>query len=79
MGLDIRLPIALLFAVLGGLLAIFGAFSDRSIYSRSLGINVNLLWGSILFIFGTALWLAAKMGAKAASAKHRAPNQPAAE
>ena len=58
MGLDIRLPIGLMFTVLGGLLAVYGALSDRSIYARSLGINVNLLWGSILFVFGLALFLA---------------------
>jgi len=64
MGLDIRFPIALLFTVLGGLLAAFGAVSDRSIYARSLGINVNLLWGSILFLFGIALFLAARRAAR---------------
>ena len=63
MGLDVRFPISLLFTVLGGLLAAFGAFSDRSIYSRSLGINVNLLWGSVLFLFGLFLWLAARKSA----------------
>jgi hypothetical protein len=52
MGLDIRLPIGLLFSVLGLLLAGFGVFSDKGIYQRSLGLNVNLAWGLILLIFG---------------------------
>jgi multisubunit Na+/H+ antiporter MnhG subunit len=52
MGLDIRLPIGLLFSVLGLLLAGFGVFSDKGIYQRSLGLNVNLAWGVILLIFG---------------------------
>ena len=69
MGLDIRLPIGLMFTVLGGLLAVYGALSDRSIYARSLGINVNLLWGSILFVFGLALFLATRRAVNA-SRKH---------
>jgi hypothetical protein len=36
MGLDIRLPIGLLFSVLGLLLAGFGAVSEKGIYERSL-------------------------------------------
>jgi multisubunit Na+/H+ antiporter MnhG subunit len=52
MGLDIRLPIGLLFSVLGLLLAGFGVFSDKGIYQRSLGLNVNLAWGIVLLIFG---------------------------
>jgi len=52
MGLDIRLPIGMLFTVIGLLLAIFGALSNSAIYERSLGINVNLSWGIVLVIFG---------------------------
>jgi hypothetical protein len=52
MGLDIRMPIGLLFSVLGLLLAGFGVFSDKRIYQRSLGFNVNLAWGIVLLVFG---------------------------
>ena len=52
MGLDIRLPIGLLFSTLGALLVGFGAFSNKGIYERSLGINVNLAWGAVLLAFG---------------------------
>jgi hypothetical protein len=52
MGVDIRLPIGLLFGVIGLLLAGFGAFSDKGIYVRSLGFNVNLAWGVVLLVFG---------------------------
>lgn len=57
MGLDIRLPIGLLFVLLGGLLACFGLFGDRTIYHRSLDINVNLWWGLLMFAFGIVLLL----------------------
>ena len=52
MGLDIRLPIGLMFAIIGVVLAIFGLLADADVYARSLGYNVNLWWGSILFVFG---------------------------
>ncbi len=57
MRVDIRLPIGLMFAVLGALLAIFGVFSNRAIYERSLGININLWWGVILLAFGIVMYL----------------------
>ena len=63
MGLDIRLPIGLMFAILGALLAGFGLFSDKSIYDRSLGINLNLIWGTILIGFSVILlWLGSRKG-----------------
>ena len=52
MSLDIRIPIGLLFAIVGLILAVFGLVSDPSIYERSLGINVNLDWGCVLVAFG---------------------------
>lgn len=59
MGLDIRLPIGLLLAINGLLLAGYGLVSDPAIYQRSLGMNVNLGWGSVLLMAGLVfLWLA---------------------
>ncbi len=60
MQLDIRLPMGLLFLILGAILVGYGLMSDPVIYStHSLGQNVNLLWGSIFALFGVAmLWLA---------------------
>jgi len=52
MSLDLRVPIGLLFAALGALLAVYGLFSDPAIYRVSLGINVNLWWGLVLAGFG---------------------------
>ncbi len=61
MGLDIRIPIGLMFAILGILLTGFGLFSDRSIYERSLGININLIWGIVLIGFSAVLlWLGSR-------------------
>jgi hypothetical protein len=55
MKLDLRLPIGLMFAIIGVLLALFGLVSDQSIYQRSLGINVNLWWGLVLLAFGLVM------------------------
>ena len=52
MSLDLRVPIGLLFAALGVLLAVYGLMSDPAIYQASLGINVNLWWGLVLAGFG---------------------------
>jgi hypothetical protein len=60
MGLDIRLPIGLLFSVIGLLLGGFGAFGDKTIYQRSLGVNVNLAWGAVLLVFGAIMVMLAR-------------------
>lgn len=60
MTLDLRLPIGLMFSLFGAMLAIFGAVSDSSIYARSLGINVNLIWGVVLLVFGAGMLFLAR-------------------
>ena len=42
MSLDIRIPIGLMFGMIGLILVVFGLISDPEIYKCSLGINVNL-------------------------------------
>lgn len=66
MGLDIRMPIGWLFSILGLMLAIFGLISDRSIYAQSIGININLIWGLALIVFGI-LMLMLSIRSKAAA------------
>ena len=55
MRLDVRVPAGLMFVIVGALIAGYGAFGDGSIYARSLGINVNLIWGTTLVVGGAAL------------------------
>jgi hypothetical protein len=57
MGLDIRLPIGMMFSLLGALLALYGLAtgSDSALYASSLGININLCWGIVLFLFGALM------------------------
>lgn len=65
MGLDIRLPMGAMFAILGAMLALYGLFSDPEIYARSLGYNVNLWWGLALFIFGLVFLYYGRRGTSA--------------
>lgn len=55
MQLDLRLPIGMMFTMFGVILAGYGLVSDRAIYARSLGINVNLWWGLVLLAFGLVM------------------------
>lgn len=64
--LDLRWPIGLMFSLIGALLVIYGAatHSDTALYQRSLGININIVWGIVLLIFGVLMVLGAVMGKK---------------
>jgi len=58
MRLDIRVPIGLMFTIMGAILVLVGLFADRAIDARSLGLNVNLWWGLVLLAVGALLlWL----------------------
>jgi FtsH-binding integral membrane protein len=64
--LDLRLPIGLMFSLVGGLLAIYGlvTWNDPKCYQCSLGININLWWGLILTVFGLVMWIFARRAAR---------------
>jgi hypothetical protein len=73
MRLDIRLPIGLMFTVLGALLTIFGLFEDREIFRRSLGLNVNLWWGLVMLVFGVIMFLLGRRGTATARLTEESP------
>ena len=61
MGLDIRIPLGMIFLIIGGIMAIFGiATHGGAIYDRSLGIDLNLTWGAIMFVFGAIMFFVGK-------------------
>jgi hypothetical protein len=67
MSLDLRLPIGLLFTLLGLILILYGLFSDPALYEASLGININTWWGVVMAGFGgIMLALAWRAGGRAA-------------
>ena len=59
MNVDLRFPLGLLFFVFGVMLTLFGLFTDRATYERSLYINVNLWWGLVMLLFGGLMFFAA--------------------
>ena len=64
MSLDIRTPIGLMFSVFGVILTVYGFLSDRVIYDRSLGININLFWGIALLAFGAGMLMLGMRGGR---------------
>lgn len=62
MGIDIKIPIGLMFTILGILLTIYGILtaSDTELYARSLNINVNLWTGLFMVVVGILLLLFSK-------------------
>jgi len=66
MGLDIKLPIGLMFTVFGVMLTIFGIATggDVEMYKKSLDININIWSGVIMTIFGIAMLIPALLQRK---------------
>jgi protein-S-isoprenylcysteine O-methyltransferase Ste14 len=54
---DIRIPIGLMFSVIGVIISILGilTMSNSEMYQKSLGINVNLFMGVLMLIFGLVM------------------------
>ena len=54
MGLDIKIPIGLMFSILGVILTLHGILTadDTEMYARSLGHNINLWSGLFMLLFG---------------------------
>jgi hypothetical protein len=56
---DLRVPLGWLFLILGGLLIVSGLKAPATSDGISLGINIDLIWGSTLLAFAIiCLWFA---------------------
>jgi hypothetical protein len=64
MSLDLRIPMGLLFTMVGAILTAFGLGTRDSstLYARSLGIDANLWWGVVLLVFGIAMLTLGRRG-----------------
>ena len=80
MGLDLRWPIGLMFSIIGALLAIAGLMSgsNEETLKRTLNINIDLIWGLVLLVFGAFMLLLAWRGNKAAGSQPPGPENPGA-
>jgi hypothetical protein len=81
MQLDLRIPMGLLFTLVGVILAAFGAATNSDpaqfshLYAKSLGINVNLWWGLVLLVFGQVMF---QMGRRSQRRLEKTPPAPKA-
>jgi hypothetical protein len=73
MRLDIRLPIGLMFTVLGALLVVVGLFGGKSFVEQSRGTNVNLWWGIVMLVFGVVMFILGRRGTATARLAEESP------
>lgn len=62
MGLDIRLPLGMIFLITGAMMAGYGLFTrgNAALYEKSMGINLNLTWGLVMLVFGAIMFVAGR-------------------
>ena len=63
MGLDIKIPIGLMFSIFGIILTILGLVtnSNTEMYQQSLGHNINLWSGIFMIAFGAFMLLTSNL------------------
>ncbi len=65
MNLDLRIPMGLMFLIVGAMLTVFGLFTQGSpIYEKSAGMNINLICGVVMLIFGGSMFLLGRRAQK---------------
>jgi hypothetical protein len=75
MRLDLRIPMGLMFTIVGAILAVFGLVThDSTIYARSAHMDINLVWGCVMLAFGLIMFL---MGRRADRQPKELPLEPA--
>ena len=72
MQLDIRLPIGLMFSVLGILLLIVGLFAGGQ-STQSQQTSVNLWWGLVMLVFGIVMFVLGRRGTATARLTEESP------
>jgi hypothetical protein len=71
MNLDLRIPMGLMFTIVGAMMSIFGFVTRGSaIYARSDGMNINLVWGLVMLAFGITMFMLGRRADK------RPPSKP---
>ena len=71
---DLRRPLGWLFSTLGILLVIAGLRATPAADARSLGININLIWGVVMIAFAlVCLWLARREARRRTEAADSSP------
>ena len=55
MSFDLRIPVGLMFTLFGLILVGVGLLGSPALSEQSLGININLWWGVVQFVFGASM------------------------
>jgi hypothetical protein len=65
--MDLRIPIGVLFVVLGAILGVYGVMTagDTQMYERAGGLNINLWWGLAMLVSGAVFLALAARGRRA--------------
>ena len=66
MGVDLRIPVGALFALIGVLLGVYGGATLGQPGTAPTGVPINLVWGLVLLDFGTAMLTLARRARRAA-------------
>jgi len=63
MGLDIKIPIGMMFTLLGIIVTILGlvTMGDTELYRQSLGYNINLFSGITMLVFGAFMLFTSRL------------------
>jgi uncharacterized protein YhhL (DUF1145 family) len=65
MNLDLRIPMGLMFTITGAIMSVFGFFTRGSVmYEKSAGMDINLIWGAVMLIFGLTMLLLGRRAQK---------------
>jgi multisubunit Na+/H+ antiporter MnhG subunit len=61
---DPRISMGMLFTLIGTILTAFGLAtrSNPDVYAKSMGIDANLWWGLVLFVFGVVVLMLGRRG-----------------
>lgn len=77
MGLDIRYPLGLIFTITGVIMMIYGLLTNGSnMYAQSDGMNINAIWGIVMFVFGALMLVLGRRSARRSAT--RPPSEVAA-
>ncbi len=59
MGLDIPIPLGLIFLITGGMMAVYGivTHANAELYEKSMGVNLNMTWGIVMVAFGLVMFV----------------------
>jgi hypothetical protein len=81
MGVDIRLPIGGLFAILGAMLLGYGLIThgNEMYVQKSLGYNINLWWGLVMLAFGLIMLWFSRRGTASAKTEEEMEAEQAAK